>query len=182
MGCDVVCDRHSPTFVISTVYWIFFIIISALVMLSLFIGAVTMSMTESMEEMKNEAKEALKAKQMMKAKKKQAKLKAAKEAKERELKESENEASRPSVQMLKKRKSSFRMLLGGPSSPGADEREETKMKIVLLHAGDGIELLDLLSIHDEEVSRMCKCCQIYWKLSKVMERVASSELFVNFIT
>ena len=34
------------------VYWIVFILLSALVMLSLFIGAVTMAMTESMEEMK----------------------------------------------------------------------------------------------------------------------------------
>ena len=181
-GCDVTCDRHNPNFVISVAYWIFFIIISALVMLSLFIGAVTMSMTESMEEMKNEAKESLRAKQMLKAKKKQAKLKAAKEAKEKELQDSKNSPSDKSPHMLKKRKSSFRMLLGGSSSPQPDVREEVKMKVVLLHAWDGIELLDLLSIHDEEVSKMCKCCQIYWEISKVMERIASSALFVNFIT
>jgi hypothetical protein len=179
-GCDVTCDRHNPNAVISAVYWVFFIIISALVMLSLFIGAVTMSMTESMEEMKNEAKEATKAKQMMKARKKQAKLKAAKEAKEKELVRDNGEEV---MRKITKRKSSFRLLLGGgPASPEGDTREEVKMKVVLMHAWDGIELLDLLSIHDEEVTRMCKCCQWYWPLSKVSDRVAESALFVNFIT
>ena len=41
----------------AAVYWITFIVISALVMLSLFVGAVTMSMSESMEDMKVEAEE-----------------------------------------------------------------------------------------------------------------------------
>ena len=54
-GCPVMCDRNSPNAIISSVYWVCYIVISALVMLSLFIGAVTMSMTESIEEMKNVA-------------------------------------------------------------------------------------------------------------------------------
>ena len=44
--------------VVTIVYFVLFIIISALVMLSLFIGAVTMAMTTSMEEMKEEQEEA----------------------------------------------------------------------------------------------------------------------------
>jgi hypothetical protein len=40
--------------IVSTFYWVTFIMISGLVMLSLFIGAVTMSMAESMNEMKDE--------------------------------------------------------------------------------------------------------------------------------
>ena len=46
-----------------------------------------------------------------------------------------------------KRKSSMRLLLrGGAASPEGDTREEKPNKMVLLHAWDGIELLDLLSI------------------------------------
>ena len=54
-------------------YWISFTIISALVMLSLFIGAVTMSMTESMDEMKEEQKEEQRLRCLEKKKKKMAK-------------------------------------------------------------------------------------------------------------
>jgi voltage-gated sodium channel len=45
-------DKPKP--IITTLYSVTFIVISALVMLSLFVGAVTMSMTESMDEMKEQ--------------------------------------------------------------------------------------------------------------------------------
>lgn len=50
-------------------YFVSFIVISALVMLSLFVGAVTMSMTESMETMKEEKEQAERRRRMLKAKK-----------------------------------------------------------------------------------------------------------------
>ena len=61
-ACDNVppmywCADHEALGVFAAVYWITFIVISALVMLSLFVGAVTMSMSESMEDMKIEAEE-----------------------------------------------------------------------------------------------------------------------------
>ena len=184
-------------------YWVFFIIISALVMLSLFIGAVTMSMTESMEEMKNEAKEAQKAKQIQKARRKAQKAAEAKLAKERaqaalanggvhpddETKDkggSGGEASPKPIPKISplKRLMSFRSK-GGTSPVAAvltTPREEVKMKVVLLHAWEGIEILDLLAIQDKEVSRMCKCAQYYWEVSKVAERTANASWFVNMIT
>jgi len=50
--CNATTASSRPPGAITILYFISFIMISALVMLSLFIGAVTMSMTESMETMK----------------------------------------------------------------------------------------------------------------------------------
>ena len=58
------CDNEPPMYwcahakaqpIFSSVYWVTFVVVAALVMLSLFIGAVTMSMSSSMEDMKKEA-------------------------------------------------------------------------------------------------------------------------------
>ena len=48
------CEDPSPSPIMSALFFISFTVISALVMLSLFVGAVTMSMAESMEQMKIE--------------------------------------------------------------------------------------------------------------------------------
>ena len=50
------CDTPVTNYVLAPVYFISFVVISSLVMMSLFIGAVTMSMTESMEDLKKMAK------------------------------------------------------------------------------------------------------------------------------
>ena len=50
---DFWCKNPNHNYALAPFYWVMFIIVSALVMLSLFIGAVTMSMTESMEMMKS---------------------------------------------------------------------------------------------------------------------------------
>ncbi len=51
--CDMAKDSSAQGW-LSVIYFISFVFISALVMLSLFVGAVTMSMTESMEALKQE--------------------------------------------------------------------------------------------------------------------------------
>jgi hypothetical protein len=51
------CDNSTRAEVLSPVFFISFVVISALVMLSLFIGAVTMSMTDSMDELKRNTEE-----------------------------------------------------------------------------------------------------------------------------
>ena len=53
--------------IVTTVFFVIFIIISALVMLSLFIGAVTMSMSDSMEEMQRITREEEREVQLAKA-------------------------------------------------------------------------------------------------------------------
>ena len=178
-GCSVMCDRNSPNPYISTLYWVSYIVISALVMLSLFIGAVTMSMTESMEEMKNEAKEQAHAKQIMKTRKKK------KEAEEL-LKlqttagNDDDETGTSQISTLK-RSLTFK-------NGKTNVRSEVKLKTVLLSAWDGVEILDLLSIHDELVNNSkVYCCpkslyKKYWALSKVSEKFSESSCFVNFIT
>mmetsp|Transcript_20638 Transcript_20638/g.29626 ORF Transcript_20638/g.29626 Transcript_20638/m.29626 type:complete len:1040 (+) Transcript_20638:217-3336(+) len=55
------CENPKKQFVLSAVYFIVFVVISALVMLSLFIGAVTLSMTDSLNELKRIAEEKKKA-------------------------------------------------------------------------------------------------------------------------
>ena len=47
-------NQDQATSIVSICYWVTFIVLCGLVMLSLFIGAVTMSMSESLEQMKRE--------------------------------------------------------------------------------------------------------------------------------
>ena len=46
------CETPKPQLALSSLYFVLFIVISALVMLSLFIGTITMSMNQSMEELR----------------------------------------------------------------------------------------------------------------------------------
>jgi hypothetical protein len=55
------CDHPEKHPIDAPVYFISFVVISAFVMLSLFVGAITMSMSESMEELKAESAEKEKA-------------------------------------------------------------------------------------------------------------------------
>mmetsp|Transcript_21491 Transcript_21491/g.31197 ORF Transcript_21491/g.31197 Transcript_21491/m.31197 type:complete len:1077 (-) Transcript_21491:74-3304(-) len=55
------CENPKGQFVLSTVYFVVFVVVSALVMLSLFIGAVTLSMADSLNELKAMAEEKKKA-------------------------------------------------------------------------------------------------------------------------
>ena len=51
------CEKPKAQYAISALYFVFFIVMSALVMLSLFIGAVTLSMNDSLVELKTLAEE-----------------------------------------------------------------------------------------------------------------------------
>ena len=52
------CEKAQSQPVVATIFWITFIVISALVMLALFVGCITMSMQESLNAMKQEVEEA----------------------------------------------------------------------------------------------------------------------------
>jgi voltage-gated sodium channel len=60
------CDNPKPQFVTSTIYFILLVVMTALVMLSLFIGAVTLSMQDSLDELKETAAEKKKQEKMKK--------------------------------------------------------------------------------------------------------------------
>mgnify|MGYP002841860775 CR=1 FL=1 len=51
------CENAVKNPVLSPIYWTTFIIIAAMIMMSLFVGAITMAMTESMDKMKKEKAE-----------------------------------------------------------------------------------------------------------------------------
>lgn len=51
------CDHSNASPYLASLYFVSFVVVSALVMLSLFIGAVTLSMTESMEDLKKTMEE-----------------------------------------------------------------------------------------------------------------------------
>merc|ERR1711998_745895 len=90
-GVDDPVGSPGPVGFLGMGYWIAFILISALVMLSLFIGAVTMAMTESMEEMKTEQSND----KMIKAYlKREAQKKRRGEAKTRKLKSKRRQSSK----------------------------------------------------------------------------------------
>lgn len=74
-------DSGARNAALSSIYYLMFVVVSALVMLSLFVGAVTLSMTEAMEDMKKEDEQKTKAR--MKAKQ-QKKVEEAKRAAEEE--------------------------------------------------------------------------------------------------
>jgi hypothetical protein len=69
------CENPAENSFLGTMYFVSFIVLSAFVMLSLFIGAVTMSMNESMEELKKIGEEAKKKKSFEANKKKMDALK-----------------------------------------------------------------------------------------------------------
>eukprot|EP00924_Labyrinthula_sp_SR-Ha-C_P008749 augustus_masked-scaffold_2-processed-gene-1.9-mRNA-1 protein AED:0.18 eAED:0.18 QI:0/-1/0/1/-1/1/1/0/853 len=67
-GAPYFCDqRKSSRSAVSSVYFVSFVVVSALVILSLFVGAVTMSMAESMAQMKEEIELKEKKRKMEKA-------------------------------------------------------------------------------------------------------------------
>ncbi len=141
---------------LSAVYWISFIVVSALVMLSLFIGAVTMSMSESMEDMKIEAEEAERKARLLK---KQMRLK------EVESKGDSTEAHENADM----------------STMSIREREEHKnqaiMRSLLLEAWSGTEVSGhVSSVYAKGLKGK------YQQVAEKADELAKNTNFVNFIT
>ena len=166
--------KDAPSKVITSIYWVSFIVVSALVMLSLFIGAVTMSMSEAMQTMKDEAEEKDRKRLMEKARKAREeearKKKARQEAKEKGL----------------RRKSSFFGMGGSKLDVGDgmsrdEKRKKARMQMILTAAFAGGEMGDLT----EDESWM----DAYGPLTKKYLHVcmwfkwhAEHPVFQNFIT
>ncbi|KAG3233892.1 hypothetical protein PI124_g21042 [Phytophthora idaei] len=119
--------------VMATIYFITFILISAFVMLSLFIGAITMSMTQSMEHMKKAQEEAEAKKRAEKARKR---------AQEAEQRAREAEKKRAAGETLENNDLD-------PNKKGklsaAERRERQKMREVLMQTWDDCDLTDILT-------------------------------------
>ena len=166
---------------VGMLYWHVFILLSALVMLSLFIGAVTMSMTDSMDEMQREAAEAAKAKK----RKKEEKKRKAREEKKRKKLESRAQ-SRASEG--KSRRLTSRSLAAEVKDIEAEIHEEESLArkqtrdIFRKTWNEELQMEQLIDFHSEAAQKKGPIVFYYYKLSLVAKKIAESPAFVNFIT
>ncbi|KAK1935184.1 Sodium channel protein type 10 subunit alpha [Phytophthora citrophthora] len=152
--------------VMATLYFITFILISAFVMLSLFIGAITMSMTQSMEHMKRAQEEAEAKKRAEKARKRA--LEAEQRAREAEKKRAAGEARLNSEDPNKTGKLS-----------AAERRERQKMREVLMQTWDDCDLTDILSQHQGDTKSIKGA---YLTLAGYATKIVEHPKFSLFVT
>ncbi|KAG2780057.1 hypothetical protein PC129_g20629 [Phytophthora cactorum] len=153
--------------VMATIYFITFILISAFVMLSLFIGAITMSMTQSMEHMKKAQEEAEAKKRAEKARKR---------AQEAEQRAREAEKKRAAGEALENNDLD-------PNKKGklsaAERRERQKMREVLMQTWDDCDLTDILTQQQGD-TRSIKGA--YLKIAGVATKIVEHQKFSLFVT
>ena len=156
--------------VLAMLFFLTFIPVSAFVMLSLFIGAITMSMTTSMEQMKAAQEEKERRVRLEKARKR------AKEAEQREKERAERQAAldassgRSTVELEREKAKGL---------SAAEKRERQKMRAVLMQTWDDYDLTEMLSAKDED-TRTLK--GLYLKLSGGCAKIVESPKFVTFVT
>lgn len=153
--------------VVAALYFITFILISAFVMLSLFIGAITMSMTQSMENMKKAQEEAEAKKRAEKAHKR------ALEAEQRAL---EAEKLRASGEANEKK--GLHSAKAGKLS-AAERRERQKMREVLMQTWDDYDLTDILTQQQGD-TRSLK--GTYLKIAGIAMKIVEHPKFSAFVT
>ena len=150
-------------------YFISFIVVSALVMLSLFVGAVTMAMADSMEGMKKEQDEKDKQRRLEKGKKAALELQKASTSRrggsfranvEEMLDEDEDDDEEEEVLV------------------GKAARERAKMKMLLMAAWDGTEVDPNMELKVEWVGFK----KHYAAAAGVLEKLTESSMFQNFVT
>ena len=169
---QVLCYKPSVGGGLAAIYFIMFIVVSALVMLSLFVGAVTMAMSESMEEMKKQNDE--KDKLRRKEKGKQAALELQKAAMStrstRQLLETEPEEQ---GQGQGEGEGEEDVPLTGKAA-----RERVKMKVLLMAAWDGTEVDPTLEVGPEWEGWRKPYAMVAGRLEKLTEH----SIFQNFVT
>lgn len=133
-------------------YFITFIVISALVMLSLFVGAITMSMTESMEQMKIAQEEADRKKVLERALKRQ-------ESTAKTL--TDDDESKLSASDLHARK---------------------KLKAVLWKAWEGVDMGNDTTTDDAPMEDLTSIRGMYTKLSAMCYFIVEKPKFSEFVT
>ena len=162
-------------------YWIAFILISALVMLSLFIGAVTMAMTESMEEMKTEQSNDKMIKAYLKReaqKKKREKKKEEARLKRENQRASEGKARRLTSRSFKREASEIERELKEEQS-----LEEKEAKNLLQNAWNESAMDKLIDYKGEDAKKKGCLCYKYYELSRLAKYIAhDTDGFTHFIT
>jgi len=164
---SVLCHSPSVGGGLAAIYFIMFIVISALVMLSLFVGAVTMAMAESMEEMKRQNDEKDKQRRLEKGKQAALELqKAGTSTRGSMLKNMDIAAN------LKEQEEQEAVLTGKAA------RERVKMKVLLMAAWDGTEVDPTLQIGPEWTGWK----KHYVKVAGFLEWLTEHPIFQNFVT
>mgnify|MGYP000347642691 CR=1 len=161
---QLLCTHPSASHYLSPLYFVSFIMVSALVMLSLFVGAVTMAMSESMDVMKEEAEEKDRLRRLEKGKKAALELQQAGTLSSTKLGDAaEEEAEQETVQVVS----------------GKQAREKARMKSLLLAAWEG---RDAEEEEVDVVSQYTGVKKIYAQLAGVMEKITEKPAFTNFVT
>jgi len=184
LNVDYWCKNPSSNYALAPFYWVSFIIVSALVMLSLFIGAVTMSMTESMDQMKEEQEAATR----QRMKEKQMKKLAAGQEMQKKIDEQESANSSSSdgaTPKVAKRSNSFSTTilgsLGFGEEQGSAYEEQEQMSRLLSSIWEGIHLEDVISL-DRKMVTGHPVRVMYFKMSFYMAELRDKKWFQNFIT
>ncbi|TMW66115.1 hypothetical protein Poli38472_003880 [Pythium oligandrum] len=155
--------------IVAVIYFITFILISAFVMLSLFIGAITMSMTESMEQMKAAHEEAEKKERMLKAQKRAEEAAAREREKQRLMAEQAAAASAHGEDPAASKE----------KLSAAERRDRQKMREVLMQTWDDCDLTDILSQNQgDNQSWKGRYLMVAARCAKIVEHPS----FTGFIT
>jgi voltage-gated sodium channel len=158
--------------VMASLYFVTFILISAFVMLSLFIGAITMSMTQSMEHMKKAQEEAEAKKRAEKARKRA--LEAEQRAREAREAEKKRAAGDGNAQDANDQDPTKKGKLSA-----AERKERQKMREVLMQTWDDCDLTDILTQHQGD-GRSLKGA--YLKISGIASKIVEHPKFSLFVT
>ena len=175
--------RQDETFTeehfLPVVIFVLFIFLSGLVMLSLFVGAVTMAMTESMESMKEEAEEKEKRKR---------KLKAMKKASQQMESKPKRKLSIPRPRLMRSNTAPVdgfkaeKVLPRQDSLSKEEQKSLNKMRAVLLHVWDGVDLTNLLDDDDIDDFEGGPIAKMFMRVSLASKSISDSPFFNNFIT
>jgi voltage-gated sodium channel len=172
------CINPTQNMVLSPIFWVTFVVVSALVMLSLFIGAVTMSMTESMEQMKEEQEELTRLRMKEKQMKKLAESMKAKGIDNTPQQSEMRELEKP-VEKKKKRQT-FMGALGFGEDEDEREQEVAQMTNLLSNIWDGVDagLMDMVS-SDSIGGGSIR--MKYYALAMKAKSIVDAKWFQNFI-
>ncbi|GMI03798.1 hypothetical protein TrLO_g11007 [Triparma laevis f. longispina] len=162
---QVLCQAPSPSTVGAPIFFISFIVVSALVMLSLFVGAVTMAMADSMEEMKKDQDEKDKIARLEKGKKAAEDLKTASVRSNRNFKDA--------AEFTEDDEEEMEEVLTGKMA-----RERARMKALLMAAWDGSEVDPNMTA--EVPFEGWKKQYAQWAAK--MEKLTEANWFQNFVT
>ena len=169
-GSTALCARPRASSLLAPLYFISFVVVSALVMLSLFVGAVTMAMAESMTTMKEEADENDRLRRLEKGKQEAATIKRTSSfsppLQPRSPPFSEHLSSEISTQASVEEE----------MVTGKQAREKAKLKNLLLAAWDGTEAENL-----DDSLNFVGWRRNYVKVADVLETITTNFWFVNFV-